>query len=708
MNQKWIPGSRGSRLRRARKEENLETFDASGFSLLELMMVLGISSLSTLMILNQARTQTMLYSKSEFAESATETRQILMSLLSQPAACLRSFKGVVPGNAHVDFVYRAIPVAGKTNQWTYDPVFHAGTADGTGHETILESITLTGNIPSKNIGEMRAVFRLTKPSINGPLVTDASLPLEARTDDAGAVNFCQFYGADVDTEKALFCEDPSDCSQNADYCQGDLFFGTPGDCVCTGTRTTGLNIRGKSCTRSPFVPSPSPSPSPSSSASPSPSPSSSASPSPTPSSSASPTPMPVPVLASATLNNTRAGIQIHFTLSQPGTLRYAVYNVDPGPLTALQIQAASGTSPSGTLVASGSMAAAVGGTAYDAMINGLPDKSFYKVYFVAESGGVLDPDSAARSYDRVLPHRLTLMQIPTTIYAGPTIRYYVSYPTGYYDLPAATKVPVLLQIHGWGERSTSLLNLESEFLSGPHYMLKSPIPNLIDIGVNLPFITISPQCNATIFDCYKYLSAGFMNANFNLIKGGVHVRADVKRIYVIGISSGGFGAYQAAISHPADVAAIMPFMTISNGYAIPPNSSEVAKLCTIASAKIGVWAFHNSNDSLQPIVGEQGLINAINGCAGLTVPAYLTKYPGTVWPVSADAAHPSPAYAHEAGAHDAVTYTLGSYYYNYTVPIGYTFPTPIEPSFPTELAKMSAATGKPLSSIWDWFLIYSK
>jgi hypothetical protein len=403
---------------------------------------------------------------------------------------------------------------------------------------------------------------------------------------------------------------------------------------------------------------------------------------------------------------------VHLTiqLAAVGRAYYDVYNNNPGTLTAAAIKAAALAAPSGAHVGGGQIDAAAPMIAYSDDTTGLPQGTFYRVYVTAESSGVLDDDSEVKVYDRVLPRRLAMLEIPASVYAAHVIRYYVSYPPGYYDYTPATKAPVLVFFHGGGEVTNSAANAQTGFFSGATYLLKAALPKWVDEGYPMPFVTISPQCNYAFFACIHYAgtAAAYLNATFDLVKSSTHKSIDTRRIYVLGQSSGGAAAYQAALLRPKDIAAVFTANTtdIMHNFLTP---SETAQVCsTIVANKIPVWSVHNAPDSLEAIWGSQKMVAAINGCAGVTRKAILTTYTGTRWPAANDASHPAPAWKADEYNHDSLSYSIGSYFYHYSSATQYTTPTPIEPKFTSDLAIISATNGTPLSSLWDWFKMYSK
>ncbi len=118
------------------------------------------------------------------------------------------------------------------------------------------------------------------------------------------------------------------------------------------------------------------------------------------------------------------------------------------------------------------------------------------------------------------------------------LSYLLSLPDGYSADGEAS--PLLLFLHGAGERGNDLEKVKAW---GP--------PKLIAEGKKLPFIVVSPQCSARQhWDVYilKQLLD-------DLIKT---YNVDKNRIYLTGLSMGGFGSWALATAFPEYFAAIVP------------------------------------------------------------------------------------------------------------------------------------------------------
>ena len=155
-----------------------------------------------------------------------------------------------------------------------------------------------------------------------------------------------------------------------------------------------------------------------------------------------------------------------------------------------------------------------------------------------------------------------------------------------------TKFPLVLFLHGAGERGN---DLEKVKVHGP--------PKLIKNGAKFPFILVSPQCPEG-----KWWNMESLTMLLDDVQS--RLRVDKSRIYVTGVSMGGYGTWELALTQPNRFAAIVP---ICGG-----GRPWMARLI----AHMPVWAFHGAKDkAVNPRESEEmvAAINAAGGAAKLTI-----------------------------------------------------------------------------------------
>lgn len=171
---------------------------------------------------------------------------------------------------------------------------------------------------------------------------------------------------------------------------------------------------------------------------------------------------------------------------------------------------------------------------------------------------------------------------------------YLIYLPKDYSAKSSEKYPVLIFLHGSGERGSEI---EKVKIHGP--------PRLIKEGKDFPFIVISPQLPES-----KMWEADKLDATLDYaIKG---LNADKGRIYLTGLSLGGMGTWGWASAHPKKFAAIAPVCGMSN----PMDATKFLNL--------PIWAFHGAKDDIVPPKGSSFMVNMINDLGGN---AKITIYP---------------------------------------------------------------------------------
>ena len=169
--------------------------------------------------------------------------------------------------------------------------------------------------------------------------------------------------------------------------------------------------------------------------------------------------------------------------------------------------------------------------------------------------------------------------------------YLVSLPAGY-DVEKKAW-PLILFLHGAGERGDSLDLVKTH---GP--------PKLIDEGRDLPFIVVSPQVKTD-----GWWDSVYLLALLDEVESRYAV--DPERIYLTGLSMGGFGTWDLAMRAPGRFAAIAPICGGGRRYTA----------CMLKDTP--VWAFHGAQDRVIPLSASEEMVDAINACDGQ---AKLTVY----------------------------------------------------------------------------------
>ncbi len=158
--------------------------------------------------------------------------------------------------------------------------------------------------------------------------------------------------------------------------------------------------------------------------------------------------------------------------------------------------------------------------------------------------------------------------------------YLLSLPDGYQS-DTNKKWPLVVFLHGSGERGTDV-NLVAKH--GP--------PKLVAEGKQFPFILASPQCpkdswwsQQPVLELIDFIETKY--------------RVDPSRVYLTGLSMGGYGTWEFACRAPERFAAIVPIC----GGGVPYRVRSLAQ--------VPVWVFHGGKDTVVPLEESSRLVDVL-------------------------------------------------------------------------------------------------
>jgi predicted peptidase len=183
------------------------------------------------------------------------------------------------------------------------------------------------------------------------------------------------------------------------------------------------------------------------------------------------------------------------------------------------------------------------------------------------------------------------------------IDYLLFLPQGYSD-DSAKHWPLVFFLHGSGERGSDVWKVATH---GPSkYIEKHP---------EFPFIMVAPQCPSR----ETWSRDGLMD----LLDQAVEIyRVDTNRIYLTGLSMGGFGAWELATSYPERFAAVAPICGGGRFISVLMAGGD-GRLAALQS--LPVWAFHGAKDPVVPVAESERMVKMLKdaGCKEVE----LTIYP---------------------------------------------------------------------------------
>lgn len=199
-----------------------------------------------------------------------------------------------------------------------------------------------------------------------------------------------------------------------------------------------------------------------------------------------------------------------------------------------------------------------------------------------------------------VPHQ-TAQKIERKITQKVSAQYLLFLPEGY-QADKRKNWPLMLFLHGAGERGT---NLAQVAVHGP--------PKIVKDQPDFPFIVVSPQCppgqrwsDDTLLALLDEISAKY--------------RVDQKRVYLTGLSMGGYGTWSLGIKNPERFAALVPIC--GGGERINLLLPDPRKLPALKT--LPIWAFHGGKDNVVPLDESERMVEAFKRAGGK---AKLTVYP---------------------------------------------------------------------------------
>lgn len=199
--------------------------------------------------------------------------------------------------------------------------------------------------------------------------------------------------------------------------------------------------------------------------------------------------------------------------------------------------------------------------------------------------------SSAAADDELPPTGQRAQTLDTDHLPSGELKYLLFLPQGYGK--SQQKWPLILFLHGAGESGE---DLEKVKVHGP--------PKIVESKPDFPFIVVSPQSP-------KF---GWNRPALVELLDEVIARYDVDedRVYLTGLSMGGFGSWALASEHPERFAAVVP---ICGGGKI--EMTETLK-------NIPIWAFHGAKDTVVVLNQSERMVEALKKIGGNVK---LTVYP---------------------------------------------------------------------------------
>jgi predicted peptidase len=171
--------------------------------------------------------------------------------------------------------------------------------------------------------------------------------------------------------------------------------------------------------------------------------------------------------------------------------------------------------------------------------------------------------------------------------------------------------PVILFLHGAGERGDDGLR-----------QLDEGLPEILRDRPDFPAVVVMPQCHRGMWWGDPAMEAQTFEA---LDASMSEFNGDPARVYLTGLSLGGYGTWAFGYKYPNKFAALAPVcggVTPSRAFVIPewhPAARSPADPFTETARGLGdvpVWAFHGDSDRRVPVEESRNLTNALEKAGG--------------------------------------------------------------------------------------------
>jgi predicted peptidase len=162
-----------------------------------------------------------------------------------------------------------------------------------------------------------------------------------------------------------------------------------------------------------------------------------------------------------------------------------------------------------------------------------------------------------------------------------------------------SKLPVIVFLHGIGQRG------EGGFVPAREGIANTMLRNYLE---QVPAIVLLPQCRRN-----RYWHDPEMDrmVTESLRQTVSEFEADEARLYLTGVSMGGFGAWHMASKHPGKFAALVPICGGSPLIAAD-RFAPVAK----GVGRTPVWVFHGAEDPIVPVSESRRMVAALKAAGG--------------------------------------------------------------------------------------------
>ena len=231
---------------------------------------------------------------------------------------------------------------------------------------------------------------------------------------------------------------------------------------------------------------------------------------------------------------------------------------------------------------------------------------------------IVDPNDIVESEPAI--------QKPVTIKVNESIGgFYSAVPVHYNE--TTKRYPLLVFLPGAGQFGNGAVDLPYVLNDGVAKLLdkKQFPPNFFVQGQNFSIVVLTPQFSR--YPSNDEITSFIVYATRNY-------RIDITRIYLAGLSMGGFVTSDYAAENTSSLAAAVPISGVLT------TGNMAARCLKIAQGNMPLWVFHNTDDPTINVSEIRNFVSTVNGDSP-TVPAKLTLFNAAIHDAWTQAIDPS-------------------------------------------------------------------
>ena len=179
--------------------------------------------------------------------------------------------------------------------------------------------------------------------------------------------------------------------------------------------------------------------------------------------------------------------------------------------------------------------------------------------------------------------------VRTYVHDKEQLNYLLFLPRGYSE---SQKYPLIFFLHGAGERG-----------SDPEMLKLHGIPKIAEGNPDFGFIAVAPQC--PLGKWWTQVDPALFKGLLDSVVAAHSV--DTDRMYLTGISMGGYGTWHFASAYPDTFAAVVPIC----------GGGDPDKVCALKDTP--VWVFHGARDNVVLPRESIKMVDALKECGSTRV-----------------------------------------------------------------------------------------